>query len=395
MNLRVSALPGWLPAVLALFAPAGGPAAESGPARLADFPVIFYSVDGLSRERMETARALGATVIHSYRLGQSADARELAWERRYLDLARQCGLRVMVNLNGGHWLEDVGGREHLRALVRHLKDHPALAFWYLYDEPDGRHTPEQVRPLYELLKQETPDVPVAVCSAWTAHWAAYTPVLDLTMTDIYPVYDEPFPEARLQHVTEFTRRAVLQGKPVIPVLQAINWKCFAPPGGREYRGHEVARLRYPEAREIRYWIYGGVAQGGVVGVAFWSYHHSVEVNPRWMRETLPPLLRELKEFVRLTAPVDRPRVFPAPAEARLYLAGWKRRSGSWLVLVNAAPEARDLDYRFREDFPAGALVPWGDTRAVSATLARNHLRVRARPWEVFIWKVAPAAAAAP
>jgi len=352
-----------------------------------DFPIVFYSVDGLSDRKMEDARKIGATVIHTYRMGHSADPKELAWERRFMKMAAKHGLKVMINLNGGKWIDDPKGLETLRAIARNFKDDPALAFWYLYDEPDGRHTPKQVRPLYELLKKETPDVPVAICSAWTKRWWAYTPDLDITMVDIYPVYDEPFPKSSLQHVTTFVGNAIARKKPVIPVLQLINWKCFAKPGEKEYRKHEVAKLRFPEAREIRYWIYGCLAQGDIVGLSFWSFYHSVKIDPKWIHETLPPLLREVKAFASVVAPIDKPRVFMRGRDSNLYVAAWERDSGLWLVLVNAWPLERDVRCWLEDEWMEGKLVPWGQTRKVPAELTKGAVTVHAQPWEVFIWKV--------
>ncbi len=217
------------------------------------YPIGMFSVD--SAPGMEEVAAMGVDFVHSYGNGLDLE-RDIA----YLDAAQAAGLRVMYNLTGRRLLAMEDGLAELARLVNGVKDHPALGFWYLYDEPDGTHTPEELAPYYDWLKSHAPDTPVAIACAWTKRWWSYQHQLDLLMIDLYPVQHQPFPGNRLGNMTSFTHSALGQGKPVIPINQCFSWQSLA--GEAEtYRGSPTAELRYPNVAELRYLQYSGLAQG--------------------------------------------------------------------------------------------------------------------------------------
>ena len=230
-----------------------------------EFPIGMFSGD--SPGAMAQVARMGVGYVHTYAGGRSLAETELARDRAYLDEAQKNGLKVMFNLNGPVWLKRPDGVSEMLTLVNTFKDHPALGFWYLYDEPDGSYTAAQLRPYYEVIRAATPAIPVAVCTAWSAHWTSHVSVLDLLMVDIYPVNREPFPEAKLDHMTTFTEQALRLGKPVIPINQCFNWRALAR-GQEPYRGGPAGTLRYPEPAELRYWCYAGASQG-VRGMFWW------------------------------------------------------------------------------------------------------------------------------
>ncbi len=349
-----------------------------------EFPIGLFSVDHPGA--MDRAARLGVGYVHTYANGASAAPASIAKSRAYLDAAAKRGLKVMFNLNGRRYVGREHGQDEFLTVVNAVKDHPALGFWYLYDEPDGTHSAAELAPFYRTLKQITPRIPVAVATAWSKRWYAYQDVLDILMIDSYPIQHRPFPQSKLNNMTTFTHNALRLGKPVMPINQCMNWKVLAG-NKKTYRGSPVDSLRYPTAEELRYFCYSGLAQG-VRGMFWWSYYRSVQLNSGWMEKTFGPVMREFRDFTRLTAPAHKAEPLPRARDANFFLALWRRPAGSFLMLVNAWPLEQNAT-RWLEDKIANArLVPWGATRETNATLTGGQLNAGvARPWEVLIWKL--------
>ena len=348
------------------------------------FPIGMFSVDNPGG--MAQVAKMGVGYIHTYAGGRSTDEAEIARDRTYLDEAHKLGLKVMYNLHTQSWMKQPDGLAQVLKLVNAFKAHPALGFWYLYDEPDGSVTVEQLKPYYEAIRQATPGIPIAVCNAWSKHWYGYQDVLDILMTDIYPVTGLPFPEAKLDHVTKFAGAAVRLGKPVMPINQCFNWRAMA--GQNEtFRGSPVAQLRYPIEAELRYWCYAGLCQG-VRGMFWWSYARSVQCGYGWINGEFAATMREFAEFTKLVAPAHQPVTFERAQDDDIFLAMWQRPGGTYLVMVNAWPLERPLSRGLEDKLQAGTLTPVGHTRAADAKLEGGRLTVdKALPWEAFVWKL--------
>lgn len=351
-----------------------------------EFPVGMFSVD--TPGAMAQVAKMGIDFIHTYATGGDSSAAGIRRDLAYLDQARHHGLRVMFNLSGRRWVSRRDGLHEMLTIADAVKDHPALGFWYLYDEPDGVHSPRQLRPFYRALHRRSPNIPVAVASAWSKKWYAYDQVLDLLMIDAYPVQHRAFPAAPLSVMTRFTEQALGLGKPVIPINQCFNWRVLA--GNRKtYRGSPVARMRYPTKEEIRYWCYSEAAQG-VRGLFWWSYSRSVQGGYGWINHEFAQVLREFRDFTRLTAPTFKPQVFPRARDVNVVMALWERAMGNYLVVVNSWPLERNITRWMEDKLQEAKLIPWGTTRDTHATLKDGRLTVgAAKPWEVFVWKVEP------
>jgi hypothetical protein len=349
-----------------------------------EFPIGMFSVD--SPGAVDDVVKMGVGYIHTYACGASTDEAGMAHDRAYLDTAQEHGAKVMFNLHGDTWAKHPDGLNQMLKFVNAFKDHPALGFWFLHDEPDGTCPVEQVQPFYEAVKRATPNMPVALCNCWSENWHGYQSALDILMTDIYPVTGVPFPEAKLDHVTTFTEGAVRLGKPVMPINQCFDWKVLA--GDAEtYRGSPTNTLRYPNTAELRYWCYAGLCQG-VRGMFWWSYTRSVGVGYVWINSTFKDALAEYREFTNLVAPAHKPTIISRARDDDWFLALYERPSGTHLVLVNAWPLARPAFRGLEGKLQDATLTPWGSTRQVPARVEGGNLIVeRAEPWESFVWKV--------
>ena len=349
-----------------------------------EFPLGMFSVD--STQAMDRVAQMGIGYVQTYGMGEGNDPAAIARDLAYLDNAQRRGLKVAFNLGGDRWVAMENGVEEMMVLVDAVKNHPALGFWYFYDEPDGTHSPAELKPFYLALKQATPDIPVALAEAWTEKWNSFTNVQDLLMIDTYPVQHRPFPESKLDVMTQFTDRAIAQGQPVMPINQCFNWKVFGK-GKETYRNSPVSELRFPVADEIRYWCYSGAVQG-VRGMFWWSHTRSVEVDKDWINGEFADTMREFREFTELTAPTYKPVIFKRVKNSSILVALWRRPAGTFLVAVNGSPLGQPLIQGLEGEVPEATLLPWGSTRATDAAIREGRLEGGvARPWEVFVWRV--------
>jgi len=365
-------------------------AAETQPSSPGAFPMIMYATPATG-EAFEAVRAMGIDYVHLYGLTKGPlDEAAFARIQQYLDLAQKYHLKVMLDLDGSRRV--LGNQlDEMRTVVQRFKNHPALGMWYLFDEPDNKKlTAKDLAPYYKMIKAESPDIPVAICHAWTTHWYAFNDVQDILMQDIYPISGAPFPEAKLDHQTRFTKGAmkVAKGKPVMPVLQFFNWQSMAKPEDKEYRKYPVEQLRYPNTAEMRYLCFSTIAQGAQ-GLGFYSYARGIMTDPKWPTQTAAPVLREVREFTDLINPVTAIEHLPTGDAADIIASRWTNKKGTYIIVANASSQSRRIECPL-EDIPAGAaLQKWGQTRDAAAVLKDGNVIIeQAQPWEIFIWRVA-------
>jgi len=325
-------------------------------------------------------KSWGINYVHSYGIGM-----DIAKDQQFFDLAQKYDLKVAANLNGGKRVGAENGLDAMRAYVEHFKNHPALGFWYLYDEPDNQKLKAaNLEPFYQMLKKETPTVPVAICHAWTTHWYTFKEVQDILINDLYPVTGAPFPDAKLNQLTAFTKGALNLNETVIPVIQFFNWQGLAKPEETELRGYPVKELRYPNAAEMRYLCFSSIAQG-VRGLAFYSYLRRTPPDPHWAEQTAAPVLREVRKFADQV--LDSGTLKWRNAENDCLICLWQVKDKTYLMLTNASNQTRDIGQSL-EQIQKGNLQPWGKTRNIDATINAGKINVsQAKPWEVFIWEV--------
>jgi hypothetical protein len=352
--------------------------------RPCSFVIGMYAVPGEPSD-FEAVKTIGVTHVHTYTLGGATPDR-LERAQRYLDLARQHGLKVMFDLNGKSLLAEPDGLDHLRLIARRFESHPALAMWYLYDEPVAAVPVEKLRAYYDELKKLTPQVPVATCLNHAEGWYDYAAGTDVILNDFYPIRGGAFPDANLQIVTTFTREALHSGRQVMPVLQCFNWAVFAPKGATTYRSVPVSELRSPDERELRYMIYANVAQG-VDGVFFYSYLRGKQSDPKWFAQTFAPTIHELRTFIdEISSAHTSRKIFRVSADFDIYATLWENENDRWLIVANGQPRERNLPLTLERKIRFARLQPIGATRDTGAVVQNGRVTVAARPWEVFVWK---------
>lgn len=352
-----------------------------------DYPRIMYGV-APSEVNFQTVKEMGVTHVHVYGLTSPPLTVE-TYDKidAYLDLAYKHDLKVMFDLNGNTRVANEE-LEEMKVIVSKYRSHPAVGIWYLSDEPDNHNiSHHQLAPFYRMIKEESPNIPVAICHAWSTNWYRYNHVQDILLHDIYPITGAPFPHARLVNQTNFTRAAINQakGKITIPVLQFFNWQSMAKTPSDTLRGFHVKELRYPNYMELRYLCFSTISQG-VKGLAFYSYARSIMTNPKWSNDVGAKVLDEVVEFYDLVKNENMTHTLLSDYRDEGYLLSeWKNDSKRFITLINTTPEKRHFVYRGRLNMSATSL--WGASRSVAfSEQARRIKFFDVEPWEVLIWQ---------
>lgn len=218
------------------------------------FPVGFYSAWPMEAGQLEEETVKGFNLVSPY---WAIDARGTRERLEFMDRCAELGLKVNYNLcsvAGGGGVSSSHGKAStreekmklLRREVERMRSHPALLAWYIADEPEGQGVPaDSLKDVYDLIKELDPYHPVTIVFMAPRMAGDYAGVMDIAMTDPYPV-----PHGSVSEVAEYVN--VLQGlfrytKPVWLVPQAF--------GGNEWWTRE------PSAQEVRAMSYLGLVSG--------------------------------------------------------------------------------------------------------------------------------------
>lgn len=351
----------------------------------AEFIQGFYMVP-TNDAAYRKAKSLGVNYVQLYQLPFGKEG--LAATRKQLDLAQAHGLKVALNLLKAPVFKRENYQAELREIIREFKDHPALGYWYLFDEPSGKEEKEKLQEAYRILKEESPNIPVALCLAQNADWREFTDCSDILIGDVYPVADEPFPEAPLQYYMNFMRDLAAYGKPVIVIPQFMNWERY-PKVKRKEDGYKT--LRFPTPQELRFFCFGALTLGKIRGVFWYSFYDTSVSDPAFFDKAAPVLL-EFRQFTDLLKDTENPVLLRWAEESQFPTALFDGKDGErYLVIANEWPTPRRYS-RWAEDRIPGnwKLIPWGSTRNVSGIIQDNRIDVREKldPWEVLVLKLA-------
>lgn len=230
-----------------------------------------------------------------------------------LEAARKEGLGVFL-----HLCNPLRGKEDYAAiswLVSRFKTHPALAGWYLADEPSGTATTvatlaEAVR-VIRLIDREHP---VIGLDNNPMLFAAYAPLFDVFGGDPYPVPHNPL--GVVTEWVELSRRPLAQGQSLFVCLQAQGQPFFP---------------RGPNRDELWNMAYQSVA-AGVKGMSWWAYG-TAAASPEWPE--YPKLTRAMAELLGHAAFAVREPLAGLPPG--VFASAFERQGKRLLVAVNSTP----------------------------------------------------------
>lgn len=354
------------------------------------FPMIMYAVPGNDKSFQEV-KSLGINYVHLYGLSRNSPSQS-GFEKikNYLDLANKYGLKVMLDLDGNELIKGNNVKK-MQDIVEAFKYHPALGYWYLSDEPDNKGiTSSQLLPYYQMIKKESPNIPIVVCHAWTKNWYKFNNVQDIILHDIYPVTGETFPNSKLNHQTDFTFAAInsSKGKHVIPVLQFFNWKSGVNSKSQKtLKGFSVNKLRYPTFEEFRFLCFSTIAQG-VNGLAFYSFARNKMINSNWINEVASPILKEVVTFTNKVKGEKMQFKDLSNKNSGFILSEWSNGSAKVYILVNSTNTKKSFDiYKIAGIKPSNlTLIQNLNQRNANLNIQGNSIIADVKPWEVLIFE---------
>ena len=201
------------------------------------FPFGFYASWPVDLPSLNEEAARGFNLISPYWKAGAGNRRE---KMEFMDRCAELGFKVNFNVcsvaggggvAGSHG-EGLSADEKLRLLreeVTAFRYHPALLAWYISDEPIGQGVPPgALQATYKTIKELDPYHPVTIVFMTPSGADAYAGVMDIAMTDPYPIPNNPVTE-----VSDFTDALVRHfryDKPVWTVPQAF--------GGNEWWSRE-------------------------------------------------------------------------------------------------------------------------------------------------------------
>lgn len=250
-----------------------------------------------------------------------------------------------------------------------MKSGPAsewpISAWYIADEPEVyRVSPSEIGRQAAELRRWDPNRSLSLVVGEGRYAADYAPSVDEVWVDWYPV-----PHLPLETVGREISLAVssVTGKPVMAVLQAIDWKDYSQ------RDPKKPRIgRFPQSAEIRFMAYQALVRGAS-GVYFFEFQKRAQPGKTLLDfpEQWLALRRVSKEFHAL-------RSFFSGSSHPLDLAGlegraWQAGGREIAVLLNPTSAPLHLPERFltgeywtlfekrlsvKDRFPAGRLGPY-------------------------------------
>lgn len=269
----------------------------------------------------------------------------------YLGTASREGLRVLAQPAG---LRDTG--------ILAADRHPGLGAWYVVDEPDmARLRPSQVAGRIRDLRRAGARKPTAL-TLWGGREADhYGGLADWLLIDRYPVPWMPL--ADFPKHLRLGRYAAGPGRPLIPVLQAFDWKAF-PKNFPPRPG-----LRAPDHAELRAMAFLALLEGAR-GLMFYTYRSGDDLSWELKQhpETWDAVLRVVREVRDLEA------LFLGRPGWRDFDVGYPDLSDQWNEALDPAIQAATI--RVRQGSPS---VPAGQYLvAVNTTQREIEWRFRWR-----------------
>ena len=224
------------------------------------------------------------------RTGSSAD----------LDKAQKNGLHGWFYTGPVNEKDTLQGKQRLKERVNAVKDHPALLFYEIADEPaftwmsaKARISPERMKKAYDVIKNAdgkhaviTNHAPVNLISTLKK----YNTSCDLVSFDIYPIVPPGirpsfalWPDGEqgdllncyISQVGEYVdkmKKVVDNKRAVFAVLQGFAWEMLKPGAERD-----TSKVLYPTFQQERFMFYNAIVHGAN-GIVIWGTSYTPQAS---------------------------------------------------------------------------------------------------------------------
>lgn len=174
--------------------------------------------------------------------------------------------------------------------VRRHAATPGLLGWYLYDEPEWKLSarPAMLKRAYSRIKELAPELPISLTFMFSNLASPYREAMDEMWFDFYPIErgSKEFAAFRngryADKIKQTSAIAESLGKPLNLVVQGF---------GEDKNGTAQFGRRLPTMAEAEYQFHASLL-GRPSSLAYWTLYRS---DPRWVAETLAPIIREFRE----------------------------------------------------------------------------------------------------
>lgn len=272
------------------------------------------------------------------------------------------------------------------AWVKAAKDSPALLAWYLTDEPEEHGVkPEEVRRMYDELKQKDAEHPIGITHCQLVGPQRYKGSCDFTMTDVYPVTrDRDWPLKAVGEYTAGPRQVHGPGWPNFTFIQTF--------GGPETDGGQWAQ---PLPHEVRFMAFNALVHRAN-GILYFSHWPRAAVT--W--DSVAKLNRDIERLVPwLIAPGEEKPA--SAADEAVQIRARKVGDGGWMIIAtNTSPKSCRTTLTVEGLGDAALETPFENRRAVVCKAGHWPVRFAAYEEKVYLvgaepdWPQAAAAAAA-
>ncbi len=231
-------------------------------------PVMWWTIHPFTPE----------TLAYAARNGVNSTTAVVSFEGealRKLDLARRCGLKLILEVRGpARRMSDIPEFEKKmkRILTPAVRNHPALLGYLMIDEPLWGGVPvEPLLEMYRMFKQLDPYRPVWINEAprnEIADLRHYAAACDIWGCDIYPVpnrhsgLEDKSPACTGKYAARMNESGGFR-KPVWQVLQGFNW------GEAPELPPNAPAQRYPTLDESRFMMLDSMLNGAT-GYVLWG-----------------------------------------------------------------------------------------------------------------------------
>ncbi len=291
------------------------------------FPFGFYTESPVWKYLPEEEVVRGFNLISAY---QKIERKNLKERTAYMDRCASLGMKVNYNISSLIGNEEIAGdmKAHeqkmkiLQNEIEKFRNHPALLSWYISDEPEGQGiSAEQLKEAYGLIKELDPYHPVSIVFMDPEKAGTYRNVMDIAMTNPYPIPNKPVTLAA-DYISTLYRQFRYE-KPVWIVPQAFG-------------GNEIWK-REPTAREIRVMTYLGLIQhaSGVQYFIREALNGSPKSTATWSE--CGAISLEVADMVpELFSGQQAPEIIPS--DQKVQAAAWYHDGVLIILAANTSPD---------------------------------------------------------
>jgi len=302
---------------------------------------IFLSCDSADQNKnldnMPLVDGKRTFIIGSYHLPKSKEPYKTLAKNGYnyvlanhdsttLDKVLKHNLKAWINTGIVDEKDTIAGKKRLTDLLMKYKNHPALLYWEIADEPaftwnsaEARISPAKMREAYNIIRESDKNHPVITNHGpvnLISTLKKYNTSTDIVAVDVYPVIPHGIKPSYalykdglqgdllnpyLSQVGEYIdkmKKVVDYSKPVFAVLQGFAWEMLVPEKDRD-----SSMILYPTFEQSRFMAYNAIVHGAD-GILIWGTNYTPQ--PSKFMDDLNKVTRELAEMQDVLSSTSAP-----------------------------------------------------------------------------------------